>query len=516
MVPIPVVADDPAAPAPKRKFYEYKGNYQEEVQGLKDKFKAAYGYELEGLGEAWTPDEIKKIHAAFAELPPSFYRLPGLKAFYRMREFIAQPGNFAPDEIPAATLPTYVTIHESKLKSYKVFVEDQDLRIEFYTPLFYEDTEDFNNIVQHEMGHAFDMANGFLSFSGEWLALSGFKTLHMPALDGKQGDDFLYTFLNRPEIDNYAPVSRRHLPTYSRQNLQEDFANSIAAYIHYPYFRYSHPARYQYLKKHVFDGKEYFKDKAPGKGFAEIVLADFDDALNRKNWDQAVRVLKEVSRGYYPKLEKKLVAGLKGVLKNNPSREWDSVLGLGSCFLHTPEALELRKDLFREKRLTVAELKKNERCLRMSKDNFQKNLVKWTPASVYFLREDGRDKLQFLDPALPVAHARGYNSRYIWRLSMEGMPRPLAEGNHMVTRGGNGSVAIDLKQSSGTDLVLPSGRILKLELGVQRMHPKRFENFESQVASIRFKVAPWFEYVGPDAPEVTVVYPPSLSALNRN
>ncbi len=507
--PPPVAAEDPK---PKRKFFEYKGNYAQEIQDLKDKFKAAYGYDLEGLGEAWTHDEIKRMHAAFAELPPSFYRLPGLKGLYRLIEFMAQPGSFAPDEIPAATLPTYVTIHKSQLKSYKVFIEDQDLRIEFYNPLFYEDPEDFRNIVHHEMSHAFDMAHGFISFSGEWLAISGFKTLNLPALDGKEGDDFLYTFLNRPEIDNYAPVSRRHLPTYSRQNLQEDFANSVAAYIHYPYFRYSHPARYQFLKERVFMGKEYFKDKAQGGTFEEVVLADFNDALERKNWEQAVRVLIEVSRGYYPKLEKQLVAALNGVLKDNPSREWDPILGMGSCYLQAPEALELRKTLIREKRVTVKELLKNERCFRMGRDNFQKNLAKWAPANVYFFREDGHNRLQFLDPALPVAHARGYNSRYLWRLTMDGMRGPLAEGSHMVTQGGNGSVAIDLKQSSGTDLVLPPNRVVNLELGVQRMHPKRFQKFESQIATVRFKAAPWFEYIGPDAPEVSVIYPPSLSA----
>ena len=78
-----------------------------------------------------------------------------------------------------------------------------------------------------------------------------FSILNLPALDATPESNYLYTFIDDPAEDNYAPVSLRHLPTYSRGNLQEDFANSMAAYIHYPYFRLSHPERYRFLRDRI-------------------------------------------------------------------------------------------------------------------------------------------------------------------------------------------------------------------------------------------------------------------------
>ena len=79
-------------------------------------------------------------------------------------------------------------------------------------------------------------------------SLTKFKVLHIFALDGVRDSDSLYSLVNDPKINNYAPPATRNVPTYSRQNPQEDFANSVSAYINYPYFRYSHPGRYQFLK----------------------------------------------------------------------------------------------------------------------------------------------------------------------------------------------------------------------------------------------------------------------------
>lgn len=124
--------------------------------------------------------------------------------------------------------------------------QDDTFRLEFYDSLFSEEEADLENIVHHEMGHAMDISRGMLSFGKDWLEIAGFSILNLPPLDARPDGDYIYTLKNDPEIPNYAPVSGRHLPTYSRENPQEDFANSIAAYIHYPYFKYSHPARYKF------------------------------------------------------------------------------------------------------------------------------------------------------------------------------------------------------------------------------------------------------------------------------
>jgi hypothetical protein len=495
--------------SPPRKYYEYPGDYGKEVQLLMDKFKSAYGYELIEFGEAWRTDQIEKLHAVFTELPPRFYNMTGFKALYRLSRIMADSGQISKDEIPAATLPAFTTIYKSLGKSYQVLVADQDPRVEFYTPLFYEDGKTFNNIVQHEMAHAFDMVHGFPSFSAEWLALANFRILNIPALDAKPGSDFIYTFLNDPKVDNYAPVSLRHLPTYSRQNLQEDFANSVAAYINYPYFRYSHPARYEFLKEKVFSGREYFPADENKTSFHDKVLADFNAAMDQKNWRQVTGIIAEVSRGHYPKLESEMATRLQKEVDAGPTPDdKDLQLSLASCLLQAPEALELRKRLIIKKRVSVKKLLKNERCFRAGRDNFQKNLVKWAPMNAHFFKEAGKGMVQFLDPVLGVAHSRGYNSQYVWRMFANGNARkPVAEGNLVLKAGGNGSVKIDLEATAEKTFTIPKGQPLILELGVKRMHPRTFKNFDSEITKIRFVVHPGFNYLGPKRPKIQVVYP---------
>lgn len=491
--PLPVKAADPD-PAP-RPYYEYPGNYAEEVAALVKKFKDAFGYELVDFGRPWRIEEIQELHEAFAELPPSFYRLPGLPALYRLDHFMGNAAGVPAEEIPAATLPSYMTVHDTENATYKLMVGNQDLRVEFYNTLFYEDREVFKNIVHHEMAHALDLSRGFMSVSPEWLALSKFSILNLPALDATPESNYLYTFIDDPAEDNYAPVSLRHLPTYSRGNLQEDFANSMAAYIHYPYFRLSHPERYRFLREKVFGGRDYFPDQGEGKTFKEVALADLEQALSKKDAEGARRVFVEVSRGVYPEIEAAMAKKLDEFLKADPQQEMAAALGLASCYSSDPLALTLRQDLVRKKQLTVEATLKDERCARVSRKNFEGGTGQWPPLGLFFLREDGRDVLQFLDPVLRLAHARGFHTRYLWRIFPEGQEsRLLAEGTWPLDKGGNGSVRIDLEKSAGKKLNLPAGQPVILELGVERMHRTTFKTLHSTPQKIRIVVQPWFKY----------------------
>ena len=168
-------ASEPKENSRKNKFYEYPGDYGQEVQKLMDKFKADFGYELVEFGQAWHTGEMERMHSAFLELPPTFYRLPGVKGLYRLEAIMVGSEKISTDEIPAAVLPAFNAIYEQQTKSYKVFVGDQDPRVEFYNPMFYEDETNFKNIVHHEMAHLFDMTHGFISFSAEWSALTKFR-----------------------------------------------------------------------------------------------------------------------------------------------------------------------------------------------------------------------------------------------------------------------------------------------------------------------------------------------------
>jgi len=493
----------------KNKFYEYPGDYGQEVQKLMDKFKADFGYELVEFGQAWHTGEMERMYSAFLELPPTFYRLPGVKGLYRLEALMVGSGKISADEIPGAVLPAFNAIYEQQTKSYKVFVGNQDPRVEFYNPLFYEDETNFKNIVHHEMAHLFDMTHGFISFSDEWSALTKFRILNIPSLDGKSNSDFRYTFLNTAEVDNYAPISIRHLPTYSRQNMQEDFANSVAAYIHYPYFRYSHPARYNFLKEKVFGGKEYFPAEDKNKSYHDKILADFEVAMAKKDWSGATGIIVEVSRGYHPKLESEMIRRLGDAIESGPAdQDRDQQLAFASCYFLDPKALEFRKRLVREKRIPVENFLKQERCVRVSGSVFEKSLVKWPLANIHFFREKGRDYLQFLDPVIGVAHARGYDSKYIWRVFAEGKgARPIAQGKLVVTEGGNGSVKIDLAVTAEKKFSLPDATPLVLELGAVRNHPKDFKKFNSEISKIGFVVQPWFRYLKTERPKIRVIYP---------
>jgi len=497
-----------------RPLYVYPGNYREETDRLKEKFKSAFGYELMDLNEGWRPEEIERLHNAFARLPINFYRIEGLKGFYRAAQLQTKssgPGaQNVPDAsgIPAATFPRFTTVYRQAHKSYQVVLSDEPLRIEFYNALFYESAEDFDNIVHHEMGHVFDLSHGFLSFQNEWMKLSGFHILHLPALDGKADSDFLYTLINDPSVLNYGPVSSRHLPTYSRENMQEDFANSVAAYIHYPYFQYTHPRRYQFLKSHVFGKKDYFKEAAGD--YSSLIEKDFKEVLAKQDWQNVIRLVREQNRVLNIPVENKMVEALQHAVDQKISAEVDLQLAIASCYLMHPKALGLRKSLLVTRRIQLAKVLQDSRCRRMGGQVFEGDQVKWSLAQLQFYREEGRAKVQFLDPVALTAYARGFETRYQWKLSVT-TPRSktFSRGESAGSKEPNGAFAIDLEKTAKGRYVLPEGRVLIFEVRALRTHPHKTKPLESPWIPIRFVVQPGYEYLGPPETSFRIIYPSS-------
>ena len=498
----------------KRPFYEYPGDYRQQVNQLKDDFKSQFGYELLDLELLWKPEEIKELTLAFAKLPESFLHIPSVKGFYHLSKLRAAPEGMPVDNIPAATFPSFQTVYRNSNLSYHVEVDDQEPRIEFFNALFYEDREKFQNIVQHEMAHVFDTFNGFLSFSKEWLEITKFRLIHLPALDGRPGDDYLFAALNDPDVGHYAPVSTRQLSTYSRQNPQEDFANSASAYINYPYFRYSHPKRYQFLKEMVFKGREYFPETS--LTYKDKVVADFEAALGAREWDKVVRITLEVGRDFSPEIESELITRLEKSLDSSPDSVRDARLGTATCYLYSKKALGIRRNLIRKKRVPLQTLLEVPRCGLMSRRSFERDFSLWSMRNMYFFMNKGRAQLQFLDPVLPLAGARGFETRYLWRIFYDGSNVHMAEGSHLVKGMKPGSIKIDLEKSVVGNLNLPTGKPLILELGAQRVHPKEFKRLNSKPAKIRFVIQPGFNYQAPRNAEIKVKYPdrPEFEALN--
>ena len=192
-------------------------------------------------------------------------------------------------------------------------------------------------------------------------------------------------------------------------------------------------------------------------------------------------------------------------LKVDPERDFK--LGIASCYLSDSGALEFRKKLIRKKMVPVEQLLKNSRCAQMGRDNFEKNLSLWAPANMVLYKSDSALFLHLLDPAQQVAYSRGFHSRYLWRIFVEGKDRPLQEGTFIVDKRGNGSVKLDLTKVDSSARPLPMGKPLTLELGIQRYHPKSFKSINSKSTRVPIAVHPDFNYIGPKSPMIRVIYP---------
>ena len=196
------------------------------------------------------------------------------------------------------------------------------------------------------------------------------------------------------------------------------------------------------------------------------------------------------------------------------SRKKDITLSLATCFLMQPEGLELRKNLIRSHRISVKEVLSEPQCFRNARDTFEKQLSKWAPSNLYFFQDGGNSFIQFVDPVLAAAHVRGFDTGYVWKIFFEEDGRILlAEGSSVWGKGGNGSVEINLNKSSTRDFKFPEGKILRIELMAKRTHPINFKSFESERTGTRFIVQPWFSYIGPNRPNISVTFP--MNALKN-
>ena len=256
--------------------------------------------------------------------------------------------------------------------------------------------------------------------------------------------------------------------------------------------------------------KEYFSNVTGVSSFEEKVIFDIEKALNNGSWIDVSFILTELGRGYFPALENKIIILIKKALGSmSVSQSKDKTLGLSTCYLMQPEALELRKSLIRSKRISVKEVLRDPQCFRYARDTFEKQLSKWSPSNLYFYKDSVSDYIQFLDPVLSAAYVRGFETEYTWKIFIEGdgVGGLLAEGYSLWKKGGNGSVKLNLKKSATRDFKFPEGKILRIEMLAKRTNPYNFKSFKSEKTGARFIVQPWFSYVGPDSPKIHVTFP---------
>lgn len=499
---------------PKRPFYEYKGDYRGNINKQKKTFKDSFKYELMDLDKGWIPNEITTMHKAFSQLPSNLLGIKGLKGFYRTNYLTAKKGQIPPDEVPAATFPAFTTIFRNNESSYNVYIQDETLRIEFFNPLFFESEDEIINIIHHEFGHAYDISQGLLSVSPEWLNVAKFRVLHLPPLDAQKNGDFLFTFLNDSNTPNFAPIALRQQGTYSRLNPQEDFANSFAAYIHYPYFKYTNPGRYQFFKDKVFGGKEYFPENNDNLSYLDKLTQDLDKAFTEKNWKQLGNIAVEVSRIAGKKESDLVIDYFHKAIENDKSKGTALVLAEKSCYLLSKSALDFRRYLASNNLMALKDILSERRCRQTARLPFEKGFVKFPVSNIYFYREHDESFIQFLDSTAPLSSARGFGSKYIWKLSLSN-GKVIASGEHSESSGKD-SIQINLNKTASRKFEIPFGVKLTLEVIVKRNHPKTFKVFDSSPAQIQFVSQSWFNYFPSEKAKTKVVYPLTQLHLQKN
>ena len=185
-------------------------------------------------------------------------------------------------------------------------------------------------------------------------------------------------------------------------------------------------------------------------------------------------------------------------------------LAIASCYLIHPKALDLRKGLLVARRIQQAKVLRDSRCRRMGGLVFEGDQAKWSLSHLQFYREKGRAKVQFLDPVALTAYARGFETRYQWKLSVTS-PRSkiISRGESAGSMEPNGAFKIDLEKTAKGRYVLPEGRVLILEVNALRSHPRKLKPLQSPWTPIRFVVQPGYEYLGPAQATFRIIYPAS-------
>ena len=181
-----------------------------------------------------------------------------------------------------------------------------------------------------------------------------------------------------------------------------------------------------------------------------------------------------------------------------------------------PNALKIRKNLIRKKRVSLQKLLKNRQCALTARRSFEEQLGLWSMRNIYFYQSKGQPHIQFLDPVSLTSKARGFDTRYTWRIFREGSNVHLAEGSFIRDGVNIGSIKINLGETAVGTLSLPFGQPLILELGAQRVHPIDFKRLNTKIAKIRFVIPAGFNYDGLKRPGIRTIYPlrPEFQSLN--
>lgn len=138
--------------------------------------------------------------------------------------------------LPAVEMPRYIRMTHSGIVNPMNPNILSNGTIQFYSTIDSLSDSHKEHTTFHEIAHSYGTFLGFDS-SKEWLKASGWQA---------QGKNLV----------NVRP--HEFVTAYASQDIFEDFAESFTYYRYYPQvLKQKSPLRYEYLKKHVYKGKEY-------------------------------------------------------------------------------------------------------------------------------------------------------------------------------------------------------------------------------------------------------------------
>ena len=182
--------------------------------------------------QLFSPSEIRTMDKAIRKLPPSMLHMPGLKNIYRVTDGHRHHSH-------GATTAAYADKFNESIVAYEGCLSGNNQ----------------TNII-HEIAHHHDFKNAdffsiYFSSNESWRNLSGWDT----------GSTSLNINNGTIEKKYSHRENKQFVRDYAATNPAEDYAESIAYYIENgSYLKTLDPEKYAFLKKHVFEGKEYLED----------------------------------------------------------------------------------------------------------------------------------------------------------------------------------------------------------------------------------------------------------------
>lgn len=202
-----------------------------------------FNSENSSIGQLFSAQEIQTIDLAYKRLPANFSKLKTLDRLKRMPDGYGKPGS-----LNAAAYAS---------PGFKSSYYTREGEITFISSAFTSDKSWAPMVAVHELAHHVDFSKSDkvsfgVSESAEFMKLSGWK------LDKKyvtkDGKKVLEEKWDRPN-------DKEFVRDYAGTEPAEDFAEAVAYYMYEPIkLKELDPEKYAFVKKNIFNGREYDKD----------------------------------------------------------------------------------------------------------------------------------------------------------------------------------------------------------------------------------------------------------------